>query len=232
MKYLYTVFILLSVTVLFAQPSGSLDPTFGVGGKVLTQVSVGQDAANAVALQSDEKIVVIGYSSSNITGKDFTCIRYNTSGSLDSTFGIKGVATFDIQLGSDDVANSIQIQQDGKIVIAGSSDDGTDRDATIIRLNTDGTLDNSFGNNGIVLTDFENAQQDEVNVLKLHPLTGKIIVGGYSQINTSKSKPVVARYLNNGTLDTSFNHTGIKNTLDYEFRLSILFLNRRYGCSV
>ena len=202
-----TVFATLNV---LAQPSGTLDPTFGTAGKVTTSISSGQDKAYGVVVQSDGKIVVAGYSTSTATGKDFTVIRYNSDGSLDNTFGNIGVVTTDLQTGSDDIAYSIALQNDGKIILAGYSDNGSNKDAALVRYNNDGSLDNTFGNNGIVLTDFENSQQDEIKVVKIHQLTGNIIVGGSSVISTYVGKPVVARYLTDGTLDNTFNSNGIK----------------------
>lgn len=210
MKNIISIFTVLITLNVLAQPAGTLDPTFGNGGKVVTSITPGQDKAYGVAIQTDGRIIVAGHSSSTITGKDFAVIRYNSDGSLDNTFGNNGIATTDLQTGSDDVAYSIALQADGKIVLAGYSDNGSNKDAALVRYNNDGSLDNTFGNNGIVLTDFENSQLDEIKVVKVHPLTGNIIVGGSSVISTYIGKPVIARYLYDGTLDYSFNQTGIK----------------------
>jgi len=225
MKEKLTILMLLATLHAMAQQAGALDPSFGNGGKVVTSLSTGQDKAYGVAMQPDGKILVAGQVTSTLTGKDFALVRYNSDGTLDATFGANGVATTDVQLGSDDVAYALALQADGKIVVAGHSDDGTDKDAAIVRYNDDGTLDNTFGSNGIVLTDFDDAQQDEIKVVKIHALTGNIIVGGASIISSSVSKPVVARYLSNGTLDDTFNSTGIRllwiTNLDYQYLHSI-----------
>lgn len=222
-ELLTLVFLTLSILG-FTQPAGSLDPTFGVGGKVVTSIGT-QDKAYSVAVQSDDKILVAGFTTSVISGKDFVCVRYNADGALDNTFGTGGIVTTDLQVGSDDVAYSMALQADGKILLAGSSDDGTDRNAALIRYNSDGTIDGTFGTGGIVLTDFESNQQDEIRVVKVHALTGKIIVGGSSVISTNVSKPVVARYLSDGTLDNTFNSTGINllwvTPLDYQYLFSV-----------
>lgn len=210
MKNIISILTVLTTLNVLAQPAGTLDPTFGNGGKVVTSITPGQDKSYGVAIQTDGKIIVAGHSTSTVTGKDFAVVRYNTNGSLDNTFGNNGVVTSDLQTGSDDVAYSIALQTDGKIVLAGYSDNGSNKDAALVRYNNDGTLDNTFGNNGIVLTDFENSQQDEIKVVKIHQLTGNIIVGGASEISSSIGKPVLARYLSDGNLDVSFNSTGIK----------------------
>ncbi|MBK9448524.1 MAG: T9SS type A sorting domain-containing protein [Bacteroidetes bacterium] len=217
--------LLLFASVIYAQPAGSLDPSFGVAGKVTVSFTSGQDKAYGVAIQADGKILVAGYASSNITGKDFACLRLKENGTRDSTFGIAGLVTIDVQLGSEDIAYGIALQADGKIVLAGYSDDGSDKDAAIVRLLDDGSIDVTFGTQGKVLTDFENGKQDEIKVVRIHPLTGNIIVGGAAIINASTSKPVVARYLSSGSLDSTFNSNGIRlmwiTSLDYQYLFSV-----------
>ncbi len=192
---------------------------------VLTSFSSQNDRAYSAALQNDGKIVVVGYTEQGVTGKDILVLRYHTDGRPDSSFGFDGNVFVDVNTGSDDIAYSVAIQPDGKIVVAGSSDDGTDKDAVIVRLTPEGFLDADFNNSGIVLTDFENNQQDEVRVIRLHPLTGKMILGGNSQVSTNIAKPVVARFDSTGKLDTSFNHTGIRllwvTSLDYQYYFSL-----------
>jgi uncharacterized delta-60 repeat protein len=225
MRHVFTLSFLALSACALAQPAGSLDPSFGTAGKVVTSISSGEDKAYGSALQSDNKILVAGFSTSPVTGKDFTCVRYNANGTLDLTFGTNGIATTDLQLGSDDFAYDIALQADGKIVLAGSSDNGSDKDAALVRYNTDGTLDMSFGTNGVVLTDFDSGDADAIRTVKIHALTGKIVVGGSAQISTNVSKPVVARYLSNGVIDNTFNTTGIRllwvTSLDYQYLFSV-----------
>ncbi|MFT5980328.1 MAG: putative delta-60 repeat protein [Flavobacteriales bacterium] len=117
-----------------------------------------------------------------------TLIRYNEDGSLDAAFGENGIATLDVQLGSEDIAYDLAIQNDGKIVVAGSSDNGPDKDAFVVRFNTDGALDIDFGSGGITLTDFDGGLSDEIRVIKIHALTGNIIVGGSAIISSALAK--------------------------------------------
>lgn len=225
MKFTYAAIFVLWAGSLMAQPAGTLDPTFGNAGQVTTNITTGQDQARAATLQADGKILAAGFSSSNITGKDFCLVRYNTDGSLDNSFGNGGIVTTDVQLGSDDIAHSIALQTDGKIILAGESDNGSDKDAALIRYNTDGSLDTAFGSAGKVLTDFDGGQQDEIKVVKIHLLTGNILVGGSSIISSSLAKPVVARYTPDGALDTSFESNGIRllwiNSLDNQYVFSV-----------
>jgi len=207
MKKLLQLGIFIIATNVYSQ-AGSLDSSFGTGGKVVTSINSGADKAYAVALQTDGKIIVAGMTTNAATGKDFACLRYNSDGTLDGTFGTSGIVTNDGQIGSDDVVYSIAIQADGKIILAGFSDDGTNKNAALIRLNTNGTLDTSFGTSGKVFTDFITGRADEVKTVKIHSLTGNIIVGGTSALTSTNSQAIIARYTSAGLLDTTFNTTG------------------------
>jgi uncharacterized delta-60 repeat protein len=207
MKKLLQLGIIIIASNVYSQ-AGSLDSSFGTGGKVVTSINSGADKAYAVALQTDGKIIVAGMTTNASTGKDFACLRYNSDGTLDSTFGISGIVTNDVQTGSDDVVYSIAIQADGKIILAGYSDDGSNKNAALIRLNTNGTLDTSFGASGKVLTDFITGRADEIKTVKIHSLTGNIVVGGTSSLTSTNSQAIIARYTSTGLLDTTFNTTG------------------------
>ena len=134
-------------------PTGSLDTTFDTDGKVTT--AFGQstnDRAFAIAIQGNGKIVVAGYNTNSLSGqRDFAVTRYNTNGSLDTTFNSNGIVSLSIASGMDE-CRSVMIQTDGKIVVAGFSFDFTTRVFAAVRFNTDGSLDNSFDNDGIVTT--------------------------------------------------------------------------------
>lgn len=206
-KFLQLAALLCSLNAI-SQTGGVLDTSFGTAGKVVTSINAGADKAYGVVLQTDGKIVVGGMTTSAVSGKDFACVRYNIDGSLDTTFGTGGIVTTDIQTGSDDVAYSIAIQADGKILLAGYTDSGTNKDAAILRLNIDGTVDTTFGTAGIVITDLIAGKADEIKTIKIHTLTGNIIVGGSSATTSTNAQGVIARYTSAGVLDTSFNTTG------------------------
>lgn len=205
-KYILLFFISFTNTLAFAQ-DGSLDTSFGDGGKVVTNVN-GNERANGLIIQPDGKIVVAGYTYSSTFGDDVICIRYNSNGTLDTSFGNNGIATFDIQIGSDDRALSIDIQSDGKLVLAGYSDNGSNKDGLLIRLNTNGTIDTTFGTEGKILTNFSfsgfTTRQDEYRTVKIHALTGNIVVGGTSYSASNNSRAIMARYNSSGELDPTF----------------------------
>jgi uncharacterized delta-60 repeat protein/uncharacterized repeat protein (TIGR01451 family) len=179
---------------------GSLDPSFGSGGKVTTDFG-GFDAASAAVIQPDGRIVAAGRSGSG----DFALARYNTDGSLDTTFGNGGKLTTDF--GGFDAAFGVALQADGKIVAAGQG--GPGGGFALARYNTDGSLDPSFGSGGEVTTHFTSGF--EVVIAVAIQLDGKIVVtgqtfaGGFQQF-------ALARYNTDGSLDTSFASGGIVAT--------------------
>ncbi|MCP4333919.1 MAG: hypothetical protein GY785_14775, partial [Gammaproteobacteria bacterium] len=122
---------------------GTLDTGYGTGGKVISDLSGNDDKAFTAALQADGKIVVAGYSN-NGADNDFMLARYDTDGSLDTSFGGgDGFTTTAIGSGGD-IAWSLALQADGKIVLAGQSSNGSNDDFAYARYNSDGTLDTTF----------------------------------------------------------------------------------------
>jgi uncharacterized delta-60 repeat protein len=184
---------------------GSLDTTFGDGGKVTTIFSSGDDTAGAVALQHDGKIVVAGVTNSGGPDIDFALARYNRDGSLDESFGDGGKVTTDFQGGA--FAADVTLQPDGKIVAAGTAFSiGTSGDFALVRYNRDGSLDESFGHGGKVTTDFF-GDSDAVSAIALQP-DGKIIAVGFVFITNVGQDFALARYNRDGSLDESFGHGG------------------------
>jgi uncharacterized delta-60 repeat protein len=183
---------------------GSLDTTFGTGGKVTTQIGSRDATATDVVLQSDGKIVAAGYSY-NGSNYDFAIVRYNTDGSLDSTFDTDGKLTTQIGSG-DDKAYSVVLQSDGKIVAAGYARIGSDNDFAIIRYNTNGSLDTTFDTDGIQTTAQGAAANDYVNSVVLQS-DGKIVAAGYT-FKVTEADFAIVRYNTNGSLDTTFDTDG------------------------
>ena len=187
--------------------NGSLDTTFGTGGIVITPMGSGYDIANALGLQSDGRIVVAG-SSYNGSNYDFALVRYNTNGSLDTTFGTGGIVTTLIGVGDSEVL-ALGIQSDGRIVAAGKSPDGSNNDFALVRYNTDGSLDTTFGTGGIVITPVGSGC-DYANALGIQS-DGKIWAAGKS-FNGSRYNFTLVRYNTDGSLDTTFGTSGTVTT--------------------
>ena len=131
---------------------GTLDTSFGGTGRVMTAVGISGSNATGVALQKDGKIVVAGYAVNHSgSGYDFACVRYNTDGTLDQRFGDHGKVTTAVGQG-DGKANTVAVQSDGKIILAGSAYDGDNSEFAVVRYNASGKLDLSFNVAGSVLT--------------------------------------------------------------------------------
>ena len=186
---------------------GDLDTSFDNDGIQTTSIGSVQDIAYSVVMQSDGKIVAAGYSD-NGSNVDFAVVRYNTDGSLDTTFGTAGKVRTAIGSGSD-VANSVVMQSDGKIVAAGYSYNGSNVDFAVVRYNTDGSLDTSFDLDGIVTTAVGSSNDTGRSVVVQSD--GKIIVVGSSE-NLTGIEFAVVRYNTNGSLDTSFDTDGKATT--------------------
>lgn len=164
--------------------NGSLDASFGDSGKVITTISNRDDLANAVAVQPDGKIIVVGTADSDgFTGGNFLVVRYQPNGSLDSDFGAGGVVI--INQANTEVFNAVALQPDGKIVAAGRSAD-PDR-AVVVRLNPNGILDSSF-NAGLIYFDLPNYKNDNLQTVGVLP-DNRIVIGGLA--DSISTQPVL-----------------------------------------
>ena len=190
--------------------NGTLDTSFNITGKVTTDFGNGDDSGYSITVQADGKILVTG-ETYNGTDYDFAIVRYNSDGTLDTSFNITGKVTTDFGNG-DDGGNSITVQADGKILVAGYSYKGIDYDFAIVRYNSNGTLDTSFNITGKVTTDFGNGDDSGYSITV--QADGKILVTGETYNGTDYDFAIV-RYNSDGTLDTSFNTTG-KVTTDFD----------------
>jgi uncharacterized delta-60 repeat protein len=184
--------------------NGSLDNTFGMGGYVVTSVQSGNDFIKSIKIQSDGKILVAGTTYYGAWIQDFCLVRYNSNGTLDNSFGTNGIVITDVGSVSE-FANSLVIQSDGKIVVAGHTTIGTQYDFALVRYNSNGSLDNTFGTSGIVKTDI-GTSNDEAYSVALQS-DGKILVAGGSY-NGSNFDFALVRYNSDGSLDNSFNSSG------------------------
>lgn len=183
---------------------GTLDSTFGTNGVVTYEGGHGNDGFRGVVIQTDGKIVVSGYTKTS-TGFDVLTVRYDTDGTLDSSFGTNGVATYDGGHG-DDGARGVVIQADGKIVVSGGIYNGTDLDILVLRYNSNGILDNTFGTNGVVTYD-SGSGNDRGRRLAIQG-GNKIIVTGRSYNGTDYDL-LVLRYNANGIPDNTFGTNGV-----------------------
>jgi uncharacterized delta-60 repeat protein len=179
--------------------NGNLDPTFGPNG---TGVTIAPYATSVfgkdMALGSDGSIFVTGDNADNGSAvSDLVLAKLTPSGVLDATFGASGFVAVD--RGGSEVSRAIEIQPDGKIVLAGyfkTASTGSRQDALLARLLADGTLDPSFGNGGVTIRSFNNTVNAYFENLALRP-DGKIVAVGTARStdSTYDDDILVARFL-------------------------------------
>jgi uncharacterized delta-60 repeat protein len=182
--------------------AGDLDPTFGVGGIVTTAFGQYNDVIEDSAIQADGKIVVVGRAT-NGSADDFAVARYNTDGSLDTSFDGDGKVTtaFDSSI---DQAFGVAIQPNGKIVVAGYTFQNSHPSLAVARYNSDGSLDTSFDGDGKVIAP-GGAQGYEVAMQS----DGKIVVVGTASVGSAR-EVAVYRFNANGSPDNTFSGDGVQ----------------------
>jgi uncharacterized delta-60 repeat protein len=189
--------------------NGSLDTTFGSSGRRSADWDALDNVGQALAIQPDGKIIVVGYTPNPAVPGDFifALVRYINNGSPDTTFSGDGKTTTDF--GIDDRAYAIALQPDGKIVVAGYTYSGSDSDFILVRYNGNGSLDTTFSIDGITITNF-NFGNDTAHAVAIQP-DSKIVVAGYSSI-AGNSDFALARYNSDGSPDTTFSADGKTTT--------------------
>ncbi|MCP4965325.1 MAG: BspA family leucine-rich repeat surface protein, partial [bacterium] len=180
-------------------------PTFIAGdGVVITPVGTGADAeARSITLQADGKVLVAGWSDSG-SGYEFSLVRFNPDGTLDTTFDTDGIVTTDMAAGTADAyAHSVTVQSDGYILVAGYGlNGGGDNDFALVRYDSNGGLDTTFNTTGKVSTPIGTNSEDQAYSVTVQD-DGKILVAGYYH-NGADNDIVLVRYNINGTLDADF----------------------------
>ncbi|MCL0055718.1 fibronectin type III domain-containing protein [Dehalococcoidia bacterium] len=183
---------------------GVLDTSFGEGGITTTAFGNGDDKATDVILDSSGRIVVSGYSY-NGSDYDFAVARYDTDGNLDTTFSTDGKKTIDFYSNTD-VAEAIALDGYGNIIVAGYAYAGDDVNAAAARIDSNGTLDTSFSDDGKNSIGFGNAIDIAWDVTV--DSTNRVILAGETNANGSDEDAALFRLTASGALDTSFSLDG------------------------
>lgn len=215
----------LSFSLLFVQatvaitPPGGLDSSFSDDGIVTTlptQKGTGF-TGNAVIQQADGKLVAVGYRNNSKGVRNFAVLRYNDDGSLDTTFNGTGAVTTVLATFLTtpvDYAQSVIQQSDGKLVVAGTSSlDGGVNPAlfnfALVRYNKDGSLDETFDEDGIATTGFDPINHNDKCYSVIQQADGKLVAAGTSSRSDGEGDDfALARYNLDGTLDTEFGGDG------------------------
>lgn len=190
-----------SIALARYNPDGNLDTSFSDDGQLTTVLGYGY----GLALQPDGKILVSGGNSNG-----FTLARYNSDGSLDSGFSGDGKLTTGFAF--ENAGMGVALQADGKILVAGYSlflNINLDGDFALARYNADGSLDESFSEDGRLTTDFGGSEQ---GMSVVQQPDGKIVLAGKSLNSAHKMSFVLARYNLDGSLDESFSGDGKLST--------------------
>lgn len=184
---------------------GSLDPDFGVDGIVTTEFTGGYALeAKAIALREDGKILLAG---GGVGG--FAVVRYLPDGTLDTDFGTDGLATCAFSAGNDR-ANGIALLEDGRMILSGYASNNEVDSIAVTRLNEDGSIDLTFGNNGRACASIPN-RRTIGQALAVGPAGEIVVVGYYVPIFSVEPVALIARFTPDGELDTDFNGTGIRD---------------------
>ena len=187
---------------------GSLDPTFGSGG--IANPSLPQDMeVDGAALQPDGKIVIVGASPFAFLQRNFALLRLLPNGTLDLSFDGDGLATADF--GQIETGASVIVLADGRLVLTGWRSPTTANygDFALVRFLADGTLDTTFGNAGLATAD--SGDPDRPHQLIRLP-NGNLLVAGSTALTGAPADFLLARFLPNGALDTSFGTAGLLRT--------------------
>ena len=188
--------------------NASFDMNFALNGVIRTVIGYYQDYAENIAIQNDGKIVVSGGYQDYQLGPYHTALcRYQVNGQLDSSFGLNGILR--LNFGTEDGLSSIQIQADQKIVIGGYISNASTTFFALARFQQNGSLDSTFGNNGLVTTNYTNPSVIyDLEILQ----DDKILVCGYEGIwdfiPGASTNFALAKYNSNGALDNSFGNGG------------------------
>jgi uncharacterized delta-60 repeat protein len=194
--------------------NGGLDTSFGDGGKVITDLGVDETPSD-IGLQGDGKILVLAeanvFSEENdFLSRDVLLLRYDSDGTLDEGFGEGGVVT----VADFDSAASVAVARNGKIIVGGSARIDEQSDFAVRRYETDGSVDESFGEEGLAILDL--GPGDQLVSLALQR-NGKIVIAGDFEVEDEGSDFVVARFNGDGILDESFGDQGMVTTGFNEF---------------
>lgn len=156
------LFILLNTIYGYSQ-TPTFDATFGTNGKVYEDFISGSNEFSQIVLQSDGKIVASGAVATNDPYTQCLVVRFNTDGSVDTTFGNNGTV---VTNSNQAYAHSIALQNDGKILITGGIElPNNNAEILVTRLNSNGTIDTTFGNSGNTIISLPTTDEEGLSII-------------------------------------------------------------------
>ncbi len=215
-----STFALMASIAWAAGSAGMLDASFGVGeedgtpaGVVATSLGDGDDIAEDLLVGADGAVTIVG-NRSNGQSNDIVLVRYLADGSFDAAFGVgdadgtpNGVVNISLGEGND-FGTAVAAQADGKLVIAGYHEEGASTNMVVLRVNVDGSVDQTFGiaddgtENGIVNISLGDGN-DIARDLAIQP-DGKIVIAGDSVVADGSANIILARLNADGSMDENF----------------------------
>lgn len=208
---LLSLFLVVPQSAINAQP-GTLDPGFGNAGLVMNFVASSNDKPNCAAIQSDGKILVGGnaYYDTVANKIGFVLARYNTNGTIDSSFNGTGKVVTAITGSTNARAYAIALLPNDKIILSGYANIGGKNKMAMVRYSANGIVDSTFGSNGIVTTAIGTLDDRSTSILL--QANGKIVLAGISKSTPTVYDFAIARYDSIGALDSTFSNDGINTT--------------------
>jgi uncharacterized delta-60 repeat protein len=195
-----------SVSAAAAGTAGSLDPAFGKGGVVLTNLGLNAAGSQIQAVATDAALLSNG---DIVAAGNFGLVRYLPNGTLDTSFGAGGLAQLPPN-GIPSFRPGLAVQPDGKYVWAGEATaaNGTNGAFAAVRFNANGTVDQAFGTGGMATAAFPNSNVQGAGTVLVQP-DGKILLGGEVLPNMrAPADGALVRFNSNGTLDQTFGSGG------------------------
>jgi len=211
MKNVITFLLTLCTHLILYCQAGQLDLTFNTTGHNITHIEDYDVNNNAVLIQPDGKILVCGTGTKETNERDFIVARYTSHGRLDSTFNDSGFKAIDF-FNDNDECNAMALQANGQILLTGLVTTSTPkRKLGIVRLLEDGSFDETFGTNGIVVRKEEN-NESEIPTAIHYQDDGSILVSGSFQVGLAPRMSAVFKFKQDGTPDSTFGENGVAIT--------------------
>ena len=181
-------------TIIRLNTNGTLDATFGTGGSTVVNPTLNTDVLNDITVDGSGNVVAVGHGGITLQA-DFIAVRVTSAGTIDNTFGTSGVAVISGGI-IQDQGQAVAIDANGKIIIGGESTDANGTSFSVVRLNTNGTADNTFGTSGVAIVN--SATVDNGYGMSIDG-NGKIVIAGIGD-GGSNTDFFVARLLTTGTI--------------------------------
>ncbi len=195
---------LLASTLVNAQMPDGIDSSYGVNGYAIITPSVNGIQAGSYSIGINDNVLGIGTTGGS--NNNIYAIKWDKDGKPVNGFGTSGLSMYDPKLGADDHGISIVELPNGKALVAGTTDGNSNRDVLLMRLNTDGSIDNTFGNNGYITYDVK--VDDYISEMKV--VNNLIYIGGHNKVNGTITDAFIICTKMDGSLEQSFGSMGMR----------------------